>query len=84
MSDLILVTGGAGTLGRAIAPVLLAAGHAVRLLDVRSIEGAPKGVDVVVGDVCEPADVRAAMAGVTAVIHAAAWHGRSGTLATWS
>ncbi|MBA2757355.1 MAG: NAD(P)-dependent oxidoreductase [Chloroflexi bacterium] len=75
MSDLILVTGGAGTLGRSVAPVLLEAGYAVRLLDIRAIEDAPMGAETLIGDVREPADVRSAMAGVTGVIHAAAWHG---------
>ena len=75
MSDLILVTGGAGTLGRSVAPVLLEAGYAVRLLDVRAIEDAPTGAETLIGDVRDPADVRSAMAGVTGEIHAAAWHG---------
>ncbi len=75
MPERILVTGAAGTLGRAIAPALIEAGHQVRLLDVRPIEDAPAGVETIVGDVREPADVRSAMAGMVGVIHAAAWHG---------
>ncbi len=75
MTDLILVTGGAGTLGRAIAPALREAGFGVRLLDIVPIDGAPAGVEAVVGDVRDAVDIRLAMVGVTAVIHAAAWHG---------
>jgi nucleoside-diphosphate-sugar epimerase len=75
MSDLILVTGGAGTLGRAISPSLVAAGYRVRLLDVRPVADAPAGVEAVVGDLRQAADVRSAMVGVVGVIHAAAWHG---------
>ena len=75
MDTVVLVTGGAGTLGRAIAPALLEAGFGVRLLDIRPIEDAPAGVESMVGDVRDAADVRSAMAGVTGVIHAAAWHG---------
>ncbi len=75
MSDLILVTGGAGTLGRAIAPALLAAGYAVRLVDTRPIEDGPVGVESVIGDLREAADVQSAMIGAAGVIHAAAWHG---------
>jgi UDP-glucose 4-epimerase len=75
MSDLILVTGGAGTLGRAISPSLIGAGYGVRLLDIRPVEDVPAGVEAVVGDLREAADVRTAMVGVSGVIHAAAWHG---------
>lgn len=75
MSDLILVTGGAGTLGRAIAPALIEAGYRVRLLDIRTVEDAPEQAEAIVGDLREPADVRSAMVGVIGVIHAAAWHG---------
>ena len=75
MSDLILITGGAGTLGRAISPSLVGAGYGVRLLDVRPVEDVPAGAEAVVGDLRVAADVRAAMVGVSGVIHAAAWHG---------
>jgi UDP-glucose 4-epimerase len=75
MSDLILVTGGAGTLGRAISPSLIAAGYRVRLLDIRPLVEVPAGVEAVVGDLREAADVRTAMVGVSGVVHAAAWHG---------
>ena len=75
MADLILVTGAGGNLGRAVAPALLQAGYDVRLLDLREVDDAPDAAEVVVGDVREPRDVSAAMAGVVGVIHGAAWHG---------
>jgi UDP-glucose 4-epimerase len=75
MSDLILVTGGAGTLGRALVPALGDAGFRVRLLDLRSIDDLPAGVDMVVGDLRVRRDVEAAVSGAVGVLHAAAWHG---------
>lgn len=75
MPDLILVTGAAGTLGRAVAPALIEAGYLVRLLDIRPVDNVPAGTEMIVGDLREAGDVRSAMAGVVGVIHAAAWHG---------
>jgi nucleoside-diphosphate-sugar epimerase len=75
MSDLILVTGGAGTLGGALLPLLQEAGFRVRLLDLRPIDNVPGGVDMVVGDLRAMGDVETAIAGVLGVVHAAAWHG---------
>ena len=75
MSDLILVTGGAGTLGRAVTPALLEANFDVRLMDIRPSDEVPKGAETVIGDLRVARDVVAAMRGVTGVIHAAAWHG---------
>jgi UDP-glucose 4-epimerase len=75
MPDLVLVTGAAGTLGGAVMPALLGAGFAVRAGDVRPVEDAPSGVELVELDVRDPAAVARAMHGVTGVLHAAAWHG---------
>lgn len=75
MSDLILVTGGAGTLGRAVTPALIDANFDVRLMDIRPSDEVPKGVETVIGDLRVAGDVVAAMRGVAGVIHAAAWHG---------
>ena len=67
----ILITGAAGTLGRALTPRLEAAGHAVAGLDVER----PVGAVWTIGDIRDADVVDAAMAGVDLVIHAAAWHG---------
>lgn len=71
----ILVTGGLGTLGRAVTPVLLRSGYQVRLLDIRTADDLPNGTEIFVGDLRNATDVERAMSGVTGVIHAAAWHG---------
>ena len=75
MGDLVLVTGGAGTLGRALAQPLLDRGFRVRSVDVRPIDGLPAAVETSVVDLRDSAAVEAVMGGVTAVIHGAAWHG---------
>jgi len=71
----ILLTGANGFLGASLARVLLAKGHTVRAF-VRprsprhTLEGLP--VQVALGDLTDAASLRYAMAGVGAVIHAAA------------
>ena len=67
----ILVTGGTGTLGRALVPILLAAGHRVRVLSRRPDPGLPAGVVASLGDVCTGAGVPEAVAGADVVVHAA-------------
>jgi dTDP-L-rhamnose 4-epimerase len=84
----VLVTGGAGFIGSHVVDALLAAGHAVRVLD--SLEpqvhggpgaGAGRGewpaylnseAERITGDVRDPESVRRALAGVEAVLHQAA------------
>jgi uncharacterized protein YbjT (DUF2867 family) len=73
----VFVVGATGVLGRALVPLLLARGHAVRAL-VRSPERgrqlAEAGADVVPGDLLEPelaARLPDLVAGCQAVIHAA-------------
>ncbi len=68
----VLVTGATGFLGRHAAAALLHAGWKVRAL-CRSDEPALRqaGVDVVRGDVMEPATIEAALGGVDAVVHGA-------------
>lgn len=75
MGELVLVTGGAGTLGGAVSSHLVGAGHRVRAVDVRPIPGAPEGVETATVDIRDARAVSAAMSGVTAVVHGAAWHG---------
>lgn len=71
----ILITGGAGFIGSHSADLALAAGHSVRVLDNLSSgsrANVPAGAELVVGDVTDAAQVRAAAAGCEAVLHLAA------------
>lgn len=72
---LYLVTGGCGFIGSHLCDALIARGAAVRVLDdlsTGSRANLAPGAELVVGDVADPATVRAAMAGVDAVFHLAA------------
>jgi dTDP-L-rhamnose 4-epimerase len=78
----ILVTGGAGFVGSHLVDALLAAGHAVRVLDSlepqvhgperRAPEWLDRRAELVVGDVRDRAAVARALEGVEAVFHEAA------------
>src|SRR6266581_4029657 len=70
-----LVTGGTGFVGANLVRELLADGRSVRVLarkggDRRALEGCP--VEVVEGDLLDPASIRAAVRGVRRVYHVAA------------
>jgi|tagenome__1003787_1003787.scaffolds.fasta_scaffold20759145_1 dTDP-L-rhamnose 4-epimerase len=76
----VLVTGAAGFIGSHIASVLREAGHEVRGLDsltpaVHNGRPADCDLDLVVGDVRDPAAVDQALAGMDAVCHQAAMVG---------
>ena len=76
MSRIVLVTGGAGSMGRLVAERLLADGAGVRVFDLPSvsfegIEGRP-GVEIVRGDLGDGAVVEEAARGADAVVHLAA------------
>jgi dTDP-L-rhamnose 4-epimerase len=81
MTAPVLVTGGLGFVGSHVVEALLAAGRAVRVLDValpaaHAVPPAhPDGVEVVLGDVRDAAVVARAVDGVSAVSHQAAMVG---------
>lgn len=75
----ILITGGAGYIGSTLAPLLLAAGHEVRVLDCLAFGGetilgswCEPGFDFIHGDIRDSLTVRAALRGRDAVVHLAA------------
>jgi dihydroflavonol-4-reductase len=75
MTGLVLLTGGSGFVGSAIARALLGAGYGVRALvrpTSRRNNLAGLGLETVDGDMCDPAAVTRAMRGVQYVVHAAA------------
>jgi nucleoside-diphosphate-sugar epimerase len=75
----ILVTGGAGYIGSSFVPLLLADGHQVRVFD-RLLHGGESllgvwlhpGFEFIHGDIRDREAVRAAVAGMDAVVHLAA------------
>src|SRR5581483_12331308 len=73
----VLVTGGAGFIGGHLVQALLDRGHRVRVLDDFSSgrrENLPAGgaLEVLTGDLRDPAALREAVSGVTVVFHQAA------------
>jgi dihydroflavonol-4-reductase len=75
MGEVALVTGATGFLGSAVARVLIASGHHVRVLarpnsDRRNLEGID--VETVTGDLDRPETLAPALKGCTALFHVAA------------
>jgi NADH dehydrogenase len=68
----ILVTGGTGFVGPKIVHALRTAGKDVRALVRKPERGAALGVELVEGDVTDPASLRRAVEGCDAVVHLAA------------
>jgi nucleoside-diphosphate-sugar epimerase len=75
----ILITGGAGYIGSTLAPLLLAAGHEVRVLDILAFGGnsllgswSDPGFEFIHGDIRDLSTIRTAVAGRDAVVHLAA------------
>jgi UDP-glucose 4-epimerase len=68
-----LVTGGAGFIGSHVVDRLLATGHEPRIVDLLPSPWHEEGaVETVIGDLADPASVRAAVAGCDAIFHLAA------------
>lgn len=84
----ILVTGASGYIGSRLAVRLVEQGASVRGLvrnPSRAGALAAAGVEVVRGDVTDPASLAAALAGCTLVYHGAAWVGERGSReAVWA
>ncbi|MBX9698338.1 MAG: SDR family NAD(P)-dependent oxidoreductase [Acetobacteraceae bacterium] len=81
MGERVLVTGGAGFIGRHLARALLARGHAVRVLDslIEQVHGGTDTpavlggeVEFLAGDVRDETMLRRALRGVDSVVHLAA------------
>ena len=73
MTRPVLVTGGAGSVGRRVVERLVSSGRSVRVLDLPAmdfagLEGRP-GVEVLRGDITDPDGVRRAVDGTGAVLH---------------
>lgn len=80
----ILVTGGAGFIGRHLVGTLTNQGFSVRVLDnlIQQVHGpCPEipaelhGAEFVLGDVCNPSDIERALVDVDAIVHLAAQTG---------
>jgi uncharacterized protein YbjT (DUF2867 family) len=70
MTAPILLTGGTGTLGRLVAPLLREAGRRVRVLSRRGREPAD-GVELMTGELATGEGLDAAVAGVGTIVHCA-------------
>ncbi|GAA1941520.1 SDR family oxidoreductase [Amycolatopsis minnesotensis] len=70
MTHTILVTGGTGTLGKRVVPLLRATGHRVRVLSRHHREPAD-GVEYVTGDLVADEGIPAAVAGAEIIVHLA-------------
>ncbi|SDT34153.1 NAD dependent epimerase/dehydratase family protein [Pseudarthrobacter equi] len=72
--QIIALTGGAGMMATLLRPYLVEAGHTVRLLDLAEAADPAPSETVYVGSVADPDFMRAALAGVSAVIHLGGLH----------
>lgn len=70
MTSPILVTGGAGTLGRRLVPRLRDDGRVIRVLSRRSHEAEP-GIEFVTGDLAKDEGIEAAVRDVEVIVHCA-------------
>ncbi len=65
----VLVTGGSGYFGSLLVRALLAQGDSVRVFDLEDAEDRPPGVELVRGDIRDPASVAKACKGISVVYH---------------
>lgn len=72
MTDTYLVTGGTGSLGRAVVNRLREHGHGVRVFERRMPEKPADGIEYVVGDLSDSAAIDRAVQGAEVVVHCAA------------
>lgn len=72
MTNMYLVTGGSGSLGRAVVKRLREQGHAVRVFERRMPDKAADGVEYVIGDLSDSAAIDRAVQGAEVVVHCAA------------
>jgi dTDP-L-rhamnose 4-epimerase len=78
LSERVLITGGAGFIGRHLEQALLARGYEVRILDslIEQVHGGvPRraaDAELIIGDVRDPGTVARALKGVSSVVHLAA------------
>lgn len=68
----ILITGGSGFIGTVLARQLKAAGHTIKIFDLKMSKTFPD--DTIIGDVCDEAAMLGALKGCRAVYHLAAEH----------
>mgnify|MGYP001433398375 CR=1 FL=1 len=70
----VLVTGGAGSMGRLVCGRLASEGHTIRAFDLASanFEGLPDGVSALPGDLTSKVSLESAIENVDAVVHLAA------------
>ena len=76
MSGLVLITGGAGSVGRQLVEMFADAGRAVRVFDLPMMDFSGledrDGIEIVRGDITDADGVRSAVEGVDAILHLAA------------
>jgi nucleoside-diphosphate-sugar epimerase len=74
----ILITGAAGSIGSAVTPLLRAAGHRLRLLDLQAPAAATDADEVVLASAVDDDAMRAAAAGADLVVHLASFPSERG------
>ncbi len=72
MTNMYLVTGGSGSLGRAVVKRLHERGHSVRVFERRMPDQPTDGVEYVIGDLSDAGAIDRAVQGAEVVVHCAA------------